>query len=78
MIRASNSFVKQPSTFALLVDDISKMSPSEQKLLWMKLNKDKLTSLAKEMDTKTSPGNLSVEEVASVVKKARKNVKKKS
>ncbi len=77
MIRTSNSFVKQSSTFALLVDDISKMSASEQRLLWMKLNKEKLTSLAKEMDTKTIPGNLLDEQVASLVRKARTNGKKK-
>jgi hypothetical protein len=77
IIRTNNTIVKQPSAFALLVDDISKMSLSEQKLLWMKLNKEKLTSLAKEMDTKAGPGGLSDEQVASLVKKARKNGKKK-
>jgi hypothetical protein len=68
MIR-NTSIVKQPSTFALLVDDISKMTLSEQKLLWIKLNKEKLGSLAKKMDAKASPGNLSDKQVATLVKR---------
>lgn len=71
MIR-NNTIVKQPSTFALLVDDISKMTPPEQKLLWIKLNKEKLTSLAKGIDAKAKPSGLSDEDISSLVKKARK------
>lgn len=38
-----------PSTFALLIDDISKMSASKQKLLWMQINQEKLSSFAEEL-----------------------------
>jgi len=72
----NNIIIKQPSTFALLVDDISKMTPSEQKLLWIKLNKEKLSSLAKGIDSKSSSDNITDEKVAALVKKARKNGKK--
>lgn len=77
MIPNSSAIVKQPSVFALLVDDISKMSASEQKLLWIKLNKEKLTVLAKGIDAKAQPSNLSDGEIASLVKKARGYGKKK-
>ncbi len=73
----SCAIVKQSSVFALLVDDIAKMSASEQKTLWIKLNKEKLTVLAKEIDTKVRPSDLSDEEIASLVKKARRYEKKK-
>lgn len=76
MIRTS-TIVKQPSTFALLVDDISKMTLPEQKLLWINLNKKKLTSLAKGIDAKATPSDLSDEDIASLVKKARGYGKKK-
>ena len=44
---------KGPSILALLVDKISRMSASEQKLLWMQLNKKKINALAKEINAAT-------------------------
>jgi hypothetical protein len=55
--------------FALLVDNISKMSISEQKLLWIELNKCKIGELAKEIDSETVKNSLTEEEVVSLVKK---------
>jgi hypothetical protein len=76
MIR-TNAIIKQPSVFALLVDDISKMSASEQKRLWIKLNKKKLAVLAKGIDAKTQPSDLLDEQIASLVKRARGSGKRK-
>ena len=70
-------FEKEPSTFALLVDDISKMTPSEQKLLWIELNKEKLHSIARELDSSIEPNNLTDEEIAKLVKEARNHGKEK-
>lgn len=68
----------EPSVFALLVDNISKMSTSEQKLLWMKLNKEKIESLAVEIDGETLPSNLTEDEINTLVKDARAYGRKKS
>ncbi len=61
-----------PSTFALLVDDIRNMSPSKQKLLWIQLNKEKLSSLAKELDASVAPNNLTGAEIDALINEARK------
>lgn len=66
-----------PSTFALLVDDINKMSESEQKVLWIQLNKEKLSAYAKEIDTSVVPHNLSATEIDALITEARKNGKHK-
>lgn len=66
-----------PSTFALLVDDINKMSEAEQKLLWLQINKDKVSSLAKEIDNATNQHNFSSEEIDALIIEARKNGSKK-
>lgn len=49
----------EPSTFALLVDDINKMSEPEQKLLWMQLNREKISTFVKEIDNSVATHNLS-------------------
>jgi hypothetical protein len=68
---------KGPSTFALLVDDIHKMSASEQKLLWMQLNQKKLSSLAKALDASVVPHNLSQEEIDALITEAKQHGRKK-
>lgn len=73
----SKQFQNEPSVFALLVDNISKMSLSEQKLLWMKLNKEKIAELAREIDAGASPDNLTEEEINTLVKEARTYARKK-
>jgi len=74
---AVNSYQKRdnhgPSTFAMLIDDINKMSESEQKLLWLQINKEKISALAKEIDTSVSPYNLSTGEIDTLINEARKN-----
>lgn len=66
----------EPSVFALLVDNISQMSKSEQKALWMKLNQKKLADLAKKIDNDTDADPLSEEEVSKLVKEARTYARK--
>ncbi len=61
-----------PSTFALLVDDINKMTESEQKLLWIQLNKERLSTLARELDASIVPHNLSASEIDELINEARK------
>ena len=68
---------KGPSILALLIDDISKMSASEQKLLWMKINKERLSTFAKELDASVVPHNLSAEEVDELILEAKKYARKK-
>jgi len=66
-----------PSLFALLVDDIRGMNESEQKLLWMEINKKKLSSLAKEIDNSVRPHNFTQDEIDIMISDARKNGNKK-
>lgn len=66
-----------PSILALLVDDISRMSASEQKLLWMQLNKERLSTLARQIDASSAPHNLSSSEIDALITEARKNGRKK-
>lgn len=73
----SKQFQKEPSVFALLVDNIRKMSLSEQKLLWLQLNKQKISELAREIDVETSPNNLTEDEINTLVKEARTHARKK-
>jgi hypothetical protein len=68
---------KSPSILALLVDDISRMSASQQKLLWMQINKKKLTALARELDNSVVPHNLSSDEIDALIAEAKKYGKKK-
>ncbi len=68
---------KGPSTFALLVDDISKMSASQQKLLWIQLNKQKLSTLARELDSTVTPNELSATDIDNLINEAKKNGKRK-
>ena len=67
-----NSTKNGPSTFALLIDDIQKMSESEQKLLWLQINKEKLSALAKELDNSVTPHNLSQDEITEMISEAKK------
>ncbi len=67
----------EPSLFALLVDDIRGMNESEQKLLWMEINKKKLSSLAKEIDNSVKPHNFTADEIDAMINDARKNGNKK-
>ena len=48
--KAIQSSGTSPSIFALLVDDINRMSESEQKLLWLQINRERLSSLANNMN----------------------------
>ena len=73
----SKQFQNEPSVFALLVDNISRMSVSEQKLLWMNLNKKSISELAKEIDKSINSENLSKDEVSALVNEARKYAPKK-
>jgi len=68
---------KGPSTFALLIDDINKMSESEQKSLWIQINKEKLSVLSKEIDTSVTTHNFSSKEIDAMINEARKNGNKK-
>ncbi len=62
-----------PSTFALLIDDINKMSESEQKALWLQLNKEKLGFFAKEIDASVTPHNFNEAEVDALINEAIRN-----
>ena len=62
-----------PSTFAMLVDDINKMSESEQKALWVQINRDKLANLAKEIDASVTPHNFNDAEIDALIHEAMKN-----
>ncbi|HEX5551671.1 MAG TPA: hypothetical protein VFX43_00395 [Chitinophagaceae bacterium] len=73
----SAQFENEPTVFALLVDNISRMSVSEQKLLWMNLNKKNISDLAKEIDSSTKSDNLSEDKVSALVKEARTDARKK-
>lgn len=66
-----------PSILALLVDDISRMSVSEQKLLWMQLNQNKLATFAREIDISSAPHNLSSNDIDALISEAKKNGSKK-
>jgi ribosomal protein L25 (general stress protein Ctc) len=68
---------KGPSTFALLVDDIRNMSAPQQKLLWMELNKEKISTFAKDIDTHVVSNNLNAAEINTLIKEAQKNGKRK-
>ncbi len=61
-----------PSIFALLVDDINKMSASEQKALWINTNNEKLSTLAAEIDDSTVVHNFSHLEINSLIDEARR------
>ncbi len=67
----------RPSTFALLVDDINKMTESEQKVLWLRINKEKISPFAKELDAAVVPNNVSVDEIGNLISEVRKNGKHK-
>ena len=66
-----------PSIFALLVDDINKMTEPEQKLLWMKINKKKISAYAKAIDASVTPHNLSSDEIDALISEARSHGKRK-
>ena len=72
----TNSYQKAhkdgPSIFALLVDDINKMTETEQKLLWMQINKEKISSFAKKLDESVLPHNFSAGEIDELINEARK------
>lgn len=72
----SGQFQREPSVFALLVDKISKMSRSEHKSLWMKLNREKISELAQEIDAGTSSNNLTEDKINTLIKEARKKKKR--
>lgn len=61
-----------PSTFALLIDNINKMSESEQKALWIELNQERLSILAKEIDNSVLPNNLSAADIEALIAEAKK------
>ncbi len=63
-----NLIQNEPSTFALLVDNIRNMDEAEQKLLWLQLNQKKLSEMAKKLDESVVPNNLSEDEIYSLVK----------
>lgn len=61
-----------PSTFALLIDNINKMSESEQKALWIELNQERLSVLAKEIDNSVVPNNLNEADLEDLIEEAKK------
>lgn len=73
----ARSYKNTPSTFALLVDNISKMSTSEQKLLWMQLNKKRISALAKEIDASVTSHTLSSKEIDELIAEAKQYARKK-
>jgi hypothetical protein len=74
VLKANRKLTKRgPSTFALLVDDINKMSEPQQKLLWLQINKEKVSALAKELDNSVTPHNLAPETIDLLIKEARKH-----
>jgi hypothetical protein len=68
---------KNASTLALLVDDISRMSVPEQKLLWMHLHKKKLTTLAHKLDASVPAHQLSSSDIDSLINEAKKMLARK-
>ena len=72
-----NKTYASPSIFALLVDDINKMTESVQKLLWMKINKKKISAYAKVIDASVTPHNLSSDEIDALISEARSHGKRK-
>jgi len=56
-----------------IVYDINKKSLPEQKLLWLQINLEKLSSLAKKLDASVGPHNLSPDEIDALITEARKN-----
>ena len=76
-LRLPASNKKGPSTFALLVDDISKMSEPEQKLLWLQLNKEKVSTLAQTLDAAVAPHNLSATDIDNLITEARNHGRQK-
>ena len=69
---ATNKQKSGPSTFALLVDDISKMSKSEQKALWININQEKLSVFARTIDVSVEEHNLSETEIDALIDEAKK------
>jgi hypothetical protein len=67
----------KPSIFALLVDDINRMSESEQKALWLQINKEKVISLSKAIDSSVVPHSLSGDEIDELIIEARKYARNK-
>ena len=57
--------------------NISRMSASKQKLLWIQLNKNKLTTLAKQLDNTVAAHHLSTADIDQLINEAKKNGKKK-
>lgn len=73
-IKSYNSLAKGgPSVFALLVDDINKMTESQQKNLWLQLNEEKISSLAGEIDATVVSHNFSIADVDAMIFEAKKN-----
>ncbi|WEK36326.1 MAG: hypothetical protein P0Y53_02330 [Candidatus Pseudobacter hemicellulosilyticus] len=66
-----------PSILALLVDSITKLSASEQKLLWMELNKQKIKTFAYELDQNIVPHDYTAEGLDALIAEVRKNGRKK-
>lgn len=60
-----------------LIDDISRMSASQQKLLWMDLNKKKLSILVGELAKSVPPNNLLQADIDQLINEAKRNGRKK-
>ncbi len=76
-VRSRSDNTQGPSILALLVDNISRMSVSEQKLLWMQLNQNKLNALAREIDANVPAHILSSADIDALISEAKKNGRKK-
>jgi hypothetical protein len=74
---SQNNFSKEPSLFALLIDNISEMSKAEQKLLWMQLNQKKLSATANKIDNTTKSNSLSENEINLLITEAKSYVRRK-
>ncbi len=69
----NNVNATSPSTFALLIDNINKMSESEQKALWLQINKEKIGFFAKEIDASVTQHNFNDSEIDNLINEAIKN-----
>lgn len=55
----------------MLVDHINRMSESEQKTLWLQINKDRLSLLAKEIDKSVISHSLTTAEIDEMISEAK-------
>lgn len=52
------------------------MNEAEQKLLWIQLNKEKLSAFAQSLDEQVTSHDLSIADIDSLIEEARRNGRK--